>query len=165
MKIQTVSSRWTFLFKLALPLFWLVVMGSISLIVLLSPLETLKEPFSPLTAKLLVVSFFLSILGLLYFLFGKAKWVGMDEQKFYVSNFFMSYKYTYNSIAHFEELNMLLFTAVVVHFHQPTKFGKSVFFVKSYYWKYFLEKHPHILDVISGKNPSMEIGTVTEELN
>jgi hypothetical protein len=45
---------------------------------------------------------------------------------------------------------MLLFTKVTLHFHQPGKFGKSVSFIRSHYWKYFLAKHPEVLDIISG---------------
>ena len=150
MKVQTVSSRWTFLLKLAFPLLWLIVMGGITVLVLISPLDSIKEPFSPMAAKSLVGSFFFLILALFYFLFGSAKWVGMTDTHLYVSNFFKSFKYTYESIASFEETNMLLFTKVTLHFHQPGKFGKSVSFIRSHYWKYFLEKYPQVLEVIKG---------------
>lgn len=120
-------------------------MGGLSVIICLSPLDELREPFDPLTAKGLIVSFFLTVLLIFYWLFMRAKWVGMTTSHLYVSNFLKSYKYTYDSISGFEEVNMLLFTRVVLHFHQPTKFGKSVFFIRSYYWKYFLEKHPEVL--------------------
>ena len=151
MKIQTVSSRWTLLLKLAFPLLWLIIMGSITVLVIISPLENLKEPFSPLAAKSLVASFYFLVLVLLYFLFGNCKWAGMTDTHLYVSNFFKNYKYTYDSIASFEEANMLLFTKVTLHFHQAGKFGKSVSFIRSHYWKYFLEKHPQILEIISNR--------------
>ena len=66
MKIQTVSSRWTFILKLAFPLFWAIFMGGITLITCLSPLSDLKEPFDPITAKGLIVSFYLTVLILFY---------------------------------------------------------------------------------------------------
>jgi len=152
MKIQTVSSRWTFLLKVAFPLLWLIIMGGISALVLISPLESLKEPFSPMAAKSLVLSFYALILVVFYLMFGTCKWVGMTDSHTYVSNFFKNYKYTHDSISSFEEANMLLFTKVTLHFHQSGKFGKSVSFIKSHYWKYFLEKHPNVLEAFTVKS-------------
>jgi hypothetical protein len=156
MKVQTVSSRWTFLLKLALPLLWLIIMGGVTVMVLISPLDGLKEPFSPMAAKSLVASFYLMVLILFFFMFGNCKWVGLTDKHVYVSNFFKSFKYTHESIASFEETNMLLFTKVTLHFHQPGKFGKSVSFIRSHYWKYFLAKYPEVLDTISG-NANMQL--------
>ncbi len=164
MKIQTVSSRWTFLFKMALPLLWLIIMGGLSILIAFSPLDSLKGPVSPMTAKLLVISLFFSILAMLYIFYGRAKWVGMTDSYLYVSNFFKSYKYTYDSVERFEEVYMVFFTKVVIHFHQPTKFGKSIYFVKSLYWKYFLEKHPMVLDAMSGKRTGDEVITESENM-
>jgi hypothetical protein len=161
MKIQTVSSRWTFILKLAFPLFWLIFMGGITLLVCFSPLDNLREPFDPITAKGLVLSFYLTVLLVFYWLFMRAKWVALSETNLYVSNFFRSYKYTYDSLSGFEETNMFIFTRVVLHFHQPTKFGKSIFFVRSYYWKHYLEKHPEVLAQIFAA--SADGGLITEE--
>lgn len=151
MRVQSVSSRWTFLLKLAFPLLWLIIMGGISILILVSPLESIKEPFSPMAAKSLVLSFFLLVLVIFYYLFGSCKWVGMTDTHLYVSNFFRNFKYTHDSIASFEETNMLLFTKVTLHFHQAGQFGKSVSFIRSHYWKYFLEKHPQVLETIKGE--------------
>jgi hypothetical protein len=156
MKVQTVSSRWTFLLKLAFPLLWIIIMGGITLLVIVSPLESLKEPFSPMAAKSLVASFFLLVFAVLYFLFGSCKWVGITDTHLYVSNFFQNFKYTHDSIASIEETNLFLFTKVTLYFHQPGKFGKSVSFIRSHYWKYFLAKHPEVLDIISG-NTNLQI--------
>jgi hypothetical protein len=147
-KIQPVSSRWTFFLKLAFPLLWIIIMGGVTVLMLISPLENIKEPFSPSTAKAMMIGFYLTVIGLLYLLFMRTHWVGLDTKNIYVSNFFKSYKYTYNSIAKFEEKNMLLYTIVVIHFHQKTKFGKSIYFIRNHYWNYFLEKHPEVIDEI-----------------
>jgi len=160
MKVQTVSSRWTFLLKLAFPLLWLIVMGGISVLVFISPLENLKDPFSPMAAKSLVASFYFLMLALFYFLFGSCKWVGMTDTHLYVSNFFKNFKYTYDSISSFEENNMLLFTKVTLHFHQPGQFGKSVSFIRSHYWKYFLEKHPEVMEAMKEERLEEERGKI-----
>jgi hypothetical protein len=144
MKIQTVSSRWTFLLKLALPLFWLIVMGGICLIINFSPLENIQKPFNPLIAKILFSSFYISVIIFLFIFFGKSKWVGISITHLYVSNFFHSFKYTLESVSKIEEKNFYIFKLIKVEFHQATKFGDSIFFIKSYYWDYFLKKHPEV---------------------
>jgi hypothetical protein len=148
MKIQSVSSRWTFLLKLAFPLLWLIFMGGVSLIIILSPLENIQEPFSPLIAKTIVLSFYFSVLVMLYSLFANSKWVGVSESHIYISNYFKSMKYTFESIEKYEEVNMIIFTKVILHFHQPGVFGQKVYFIKSHYWKYFLKKYPMFPDNI-----------------
>ena len=120
---------------------------------LISPLESIRDPFSPSTAKAMMIGFYLTVIGLSYLLFMRTVWVGLDTKNIYVSNFFKSYKYTYNSVAKFEEKNMLLYTIVVIHFHQKTKFGKSIFFIRNHYWNYFLEKHPEVIDEIVAEIP------------
>ncbi len=147
-KIQRVSSRWTFFLKLAFPLLWIILMGGVTILMLISPLENLEAPFTPSIAKAMTIGFYLTVIGLLYLLFMRTLWVGLDPKHIYISNYFKSYKYTYNSVAKFEEKNMLLYTIVVIHFHQKTKFGKSIFFIRNHYWNYFLEKHPEVIDEI-----------------
>ena len=120
----------------------------------MSNMETVKEPFDPMTAKILVTSFYITTMGLLYLLFMRIKWVGMTTTHLYVSNFFKSYKYTYDSIDKFEETNMLLFTRVILRFHDKTKFGKTIFFIRSHYLKYFLEKHPTVLAELLNTDPT-----------
>jgi hypothetical protein len=151
MKIQTVSSRWTFLFKLALPLFWLIVMGGICMVIIFSPLDGIREPFNPFIAKVLISTFYLSVLLFMYLFFGKSKWVGITTSHLYVSNFFHSYKYTLDSISGIEEKNYFLFKLVKLDFHESTKFGNSVFFIKSHYWDYFLKKQPEVYKLLHNK--------------
>lgn len=143
-KPQVVSTRWTLFLKLILPTLWTCFFGGMALAMLFVELQV-NEPFSPLTARLMMFSFAVSTVGLLYLLFMRVKWVAMDAEHFYISNFFKSYKYTYDSVAAIEETKILWWRRITIHFHQPSAFGKSVFFIASYYWTYFLEKNPAVL--------------------
>jgi len=157
-KIQVVSSRWTFFLKLAFPFLWAIFMGGVTIIILLSTLQQVQKPFDPLTAKLLVGSFYLSTLGIFYLLFLRIKWVGMTPTHLYVSNFFRSYKYTYDSVERFEETNILLYKRITIHFHDKTKFGKTIFFIRSHYFRYFLEKHPAVLATLLAEDNTNNTG-------
>jgi hypothetical protein len=143
--MQVVSSPWTLALKLLLPTFWFCFFGGLSIILLFYPLEELQDPFTPMTARLMTISFVLSTAGIYYLVFFPIKWVGMDTEYIYVSNFMKSYQYTYSSIVRVEESRMLLWNKVTIHFHEPTQFGKTIVFFGSYYWYYFLKKHPEVL--------------------
>lgn len=145
-KMQVVSSQWTLTLKLLLPTFWFCFFGGITLFLFFSSLENIGKPFTPTMTRLIMVSFLLSTAGIYYLVFFRIKWVAMDEERLYISNFRKSYQYTYDSIARVEETKILLWNKVTIHFHEPIQFGgTSIIFFGSYYWYYFLKKHPNVL--------------------
>ncbi len=148
--MQVVSSPWTLTLKLLLPMFWFTFFGGLTIVLLFSDLSTLKEPLTPMMARGIVFSFVVSTAGLYYLLFARIKWVAMDEDYLYVSNFFKSLQYTYDSIAKVEETKVLFWQKVTLHFHASTKFGPSIVFINSYYWYYYLKQHPEILTKLAG---------------
>lgn len=154
--MQVVSSPWTLTLKLLLPMFWFTFFGGLTLVLLFSNLDGLKEPLTPTTARLIMVSFLISTAGLYYLLFSKIKWVAMDEEYLYVSNFAKSLQYTYDSIAKIEETKVFLWQKVTIHFHQPTQFGTTIIFLGSYYWYYFLKQHPDVLKQLAGATIATE---------
>lgn len=154
--MQVVSSPWTLTLKLLLPMFWFTFFGGLTLVLLFSDLGSIKEPLTPTSVRLIMVSFVISTAGLYYLVFSRIKWVAMDEQHLYVSNFFKSFQYTYDSIAKVEETKILLWQKVTLHFHQPTQFGSSIVFFGSYYWYYFLKQHPEILKQLAGATATAE---------
>ncbi|MCH2023352.1 MAG: hypothetical protein MK207_12830 [Saprospiraceae bacterium] len=69
----------------------------------------------------------------------------MDNEYMYISNFFKSYQYTYDSVAKVEERRMLIWNKVTIYFHENGEFGSNIVFFGSYFWHYYLKKHPSIL--------------------
>lgn len=143
--MQVVSSKWTLSLKLLLPTFWFSFFVGSLLMLLFTDLTNIGEPFTPLTARLTMLSFVLSSAGIYYLFFLPIKWVAMDEEFIYVSNFFKSAKYTYDSIDKFEESRFLFWNKVSIQFHNKGIFGQKIIFFRSYYWLYFLKKHPAVL--------------------
>lgn len=148
--MQVVSSPWTLTLKLLLPMCWFTFFGGLTIVLFFSDLEEIRAPLTPMAARLIMASFVVSTAGLYYLLFSKIKWVAMDEQHLYVSNFVKSLQYTYDSIAKVEETKVFLWQKVTLHFHQPTQFGPAIVFISSYYWHYFLKQHPEILKQLAG---------------
>ena len=149
-----VSSPWTLTLKLLLPTFWFSFFGGLTIAMFFKSLDGIGGPFTPNSARLLMVSFlFLSGYGY-YLFFSAIKWVAMDKDRFYVSNFLKSFQYTYDSIAKVEEQKVLFWHVVTVHFHAPGQFGQSIFFIRSYFWHYYLKKHPEVLKQILNKDIS-----------
>ena len=143
--MQVVSSKWTLSLKLLLPTFWFSFFGGSLLILLFTDLSNIGDPFTPFTARLTMLSFVLSSAGIYYLFFLPIKWVAMDEEFIYVSNFFKSAKYTYDSIDRFEESRFLFWNKVSIEFYNKGIFGQKIIFFRSYYWLYFLKKHPAVL--------------------
>lgn len=159
MKPQVVSTRWTLLFKLFLPTFWILFFGGIAVVTLFVDLEV-KEPFTPSSARIMLFTFLFSTIALFYLLFMRIKWIALDETHIYVSNFFKVYRYTYDSISGIESSSVLWWNKVTVHFHNKGYFGASIQFIPSAYWAYFLDKNPHVMEQIAASTAN---ATLQEE--
>lgn len=144
--MQIVSSKWTLSLKLLLPTFWFSFFVGSLMILIFTDLTNIGAPFTPFTARLTMLSFVFSSAASYYLFFLPIKWVAMDEDFIYVSNFFKSAKYTYDSINGFEESKFLLWNKVSIQFHNKGIFGQNIIFFRSYYWLYFLKKHPAVLE-------------------
>lgn len=142
---QVVSSKWTLFLSRFFPLIWTIFMGGLVIFfVFFAEWEGLQEPFTPLLAKVLLLGFYLSSLALFYLLFLRLKFVALDKEYVYVSNFLKTYRYTYDSIERIEESQVLFTKRLHFYFPQKTAFGKQITFIPSRYWSYYLEKHPEV---------------------
>lgn len=160
--MQVVSAKSTLSLKLLLPVFWFCFFGGLTITILFKNLEGIGEPFTPLSARLMMLSFVLSTAGIYYLTFYPIKWVALDLERIYVSNFLKSYQYTYDSIARIEESKFLWWNKVTIHFHQAGQFGTSIVFLSSYYWHYYLRKHPTVLQQLLPENLELKQAAMDE---
>jgi hypothetical protein len=137
MKIVVVSSRATLFLKLILPTLWFSIMGALLFFSLWYGVSG--------SGLMLLILGFLGVVGLWAALFRQLKWIGLNPENLYVSNYFKNFKYTYDSISGIEEQHLGPFRRITLHFHQPGQFGQKVHFLASYNWYYFLQQHPEIL--------------------
>ncbi|MDX1479154.1 MAG: hypothetical protein R3301_15675, partial [Saprospiraceae bacterium] len=73
------------------------------------------------------------------------KRVEMAQDHFFVTNYFKTYRYTYDSLKGINELDLLVAQVVVFRFVQKSAFGNSIYFVsRRKIWKEFVEQHPDL---------------------
>ena len=139
-----VSTNLTLFLRLVFPLVWFVFFGSFALLVLV-----LKQDEAPMFQnpifKFGFLSFFLMGATIIYFTFFKLKRVDMSESSFYVTNYFKTFRYTYDSIASVTEINFIIARVVVLSLKEKGGFGKKIRFVSSRrLWDDFFNSHPHL---------------------
>ena len=142
--MQVVSTRWTLFLKIILPTIWICFFGALSILILFLDIKV-SEPFSQNTAKILIISFTLSSIGMLYLLFMRIKWLSLTKDYFLVSNFFKSYQYSYHSIKAIEEVKILWWKRLTFELKATGTFGTKIVFIAGYQWESYLQKNPEIM--------------------
>lgn len=143
--MQVVSSRWSLSLKLLMPSFWFCFFGGATIALFCMPLDNIQEPFTPMSARLIMLSFVVSSAAVYYMVFFSIKWVALDTEKIYVSNFFKSFQYSYESVKSVEETKFLIWSKVRIKFHESGAFGDNIVFFSSYFWNYYLKKNPVLI--------------------
>ena len=138
------SSNKTIFLKLILPTIWIVFFGCFTVLALVSSPFDSSGAISPVLFKILIVSFYVSSIGILWLLTMRIKRVDADEEYIYVSNYMRVYRYTWESVEKITVGKGLLMTPVVIHFHAKTSFGKAVSFYASPFFYTFMNEHPDI---------------------
>ena len=78
----------------------------------------------------------------------RIKWVALAADGFYVSNFFRTAKYSYDSLKSIEETKILLYKRISFVLRDKGSFGEKIFFIAGYQWEYYLQKNPEIMQAI-----------------
>lgn len=141
--MQRVSSNLTLFFKIFIPVLWTVFFGA-----MLIAIFVLKEELfegNTLSFRIGAVVFYLSGLIMYYFLLFNLKRVEFSEEHAYVTNYFKTYRYPWDSIIKFEEISFLIFTITTIVLKEPGLFGKKMTFLASRKaYNKFMEEHPEV---------------------
>lgn len=140
--MQRISSNFTIIYKIFLPTLWISFFGLFSIALFFRSSEEL-DILSTIEFKIIFAICFLVFLILLYFTVINLKRVELDEEYFYVSNYFKTYRYRYEDIEKIVESDFLLFHMLKIHLRKKGKLGKKlpVLLAKKLYQN-FIEKHP-----------------------
>ena len=139
-----VSSSWTLFYKVFLPTVWIAFFGALTLLVVV--MNDLGSLSAHLGIKLGVFAFFLSGLLLLWFTLMDLKRVELAEDAFYVTNFFKTFKYSYESLKEVREFDLIFLHITLFKFVAKTAFGKRIFFIqRRKVWTAFLQANPELL--------------------
>ncbi|MEZ4983528.1 MAG: hypothetical protein R2795_00575 [Saprospiraceae bacterium] len=128
--MQRLSTNATLFFKLFVPVFWMSFFGALTLAILIKG-GALAPVFADPLFRVGAVVFYLSGLVVFYFLLFPLKRVECDADFLYVTNYFKTFRYPWDSIAHFSESTFLFFTIVTIHLPQAGHFGANMRFIAS----------------------------------
>lgn len=140
-KLQKVSSSATLFLKLIVPIGALSGFSGFSFAYMSSTEEISVSP----TSFFLLAGLVLALLCFWYLFWRPIKWVALSEDHVYVSNYFKSFRYSFESIAELKEEHIGPFRRIRLRLHQPGQFGEEVSFFASYYWYAYLQSKPQSL--------------------
>jgi len=139
-----VSSSWTLFYKVFLPTVWIAFFGALTLIVVfMNGMGTLS---AHIWIKLGLLLFFLTGLAVLWYTIMDLKRVEVAEDAFYVTNYFKTYKYSYNSLKSVKEIDLFVMHITIFRFIEKTAFGRKIFFIQRHkIWTAFLAANPDLI--------------------
>ena len=128
--MRRLSSNLSILFRLFLPLIYMVFFGCM---IIGSFLVSVND--APLVSNSIfrygLLGTYIVFVLLFRFTIMRLKRVDADNEAIFVSNYFKTYRYTWPSIKKLTTVNLLLFDIIYIHFNEKSKFGKKVFFLAS----------------------------------
>jgi hypothetical protein len=129
-RLTILSSNKTLVWRVFVPVFGTVFLTVLSLAYILTTDDDSYTPFVPAPwAKVLVA---LLWLGWLYFVY-RALWrlhrVDADDTHFYVTNYWTTARYSWDSVASLEEKRRLGRRVVNIHLRAAGRFGKKISFL------------------------------------
>ena len=140
--MQRISSNLTLFFKLFVPTFWTVFYGLFTFVLLFVDDSTM-ELFQSDILRYSNLVFYLSTLLIMYLTIFKLHRVELSPEGVFVTNYFKTAKYTYDSIDAIGYKNYQFFKTGFIRLKQKGIFGKTILFLmKRKYLEDFMEEHP-----------------------
>jgi hypothetical protein len=146
--MQRISSNATLFFKFVVPVFWLVFFGAFLLAIFLQG-AIVASLFANTGFRIGAVLFYLSGIVLFYFTLFPLKRVEADIEWLYVTNYFKTYRYSWDSIESVTDSNFLLFTAASITLKAKGEFGQKLpFLASNKLYQQFWEEHPDLQEMV-----------------
>lgn len=143
--MERVSSQLTIFLRIALPTIWMTTM--LSLIVLLTVAVSGKAQIFSNPIVLGSLTFILVTgIAFIYFFLWRFYRVDMDDKFVYVSDYFKTYKYSYNDIESIRGISWAPTRVFIIQLKSKGSFGKEIQFLASQkLWNDFVSEHPDVL--------------------
>lgn len=137
-----ISSSLTLFFKVFIPTVWAVFFGSFMILIFIMGSD-LSPVFAGFISKMIYVILFVAFFLLLRVTIIKLKRIELTDEAFYVTNYFKTFRYTYDSLEKVSEMDFILLKILVFRFKTTASFGKKVFCIKrSSVWNEFNTRFP-----------------------
>jgi hypothetical protein len=140
---RTLSSAQTFLMKFVLPTVWLGGFGAATVLLFTTGSVTDLDGF-PLSSEVRWLFLGVAVLGglSLYWWCMRLKWVAVDEQWLYVSNYVREIRVPLRDIEDVSENRWVNIRPVTVWLRRETEFGTQIIFMPKTRWWGFWRAHP-----------------------
>lgn len=127
--MNRLSSSVTLILKLFFPVFWVIFFGSFTVAFVFY--DGYNMVFSNPAFKAGAVLFFLAGVMLLYLSLWQLRRVEVDEEYFYVTDYFKTVRIPFPLVEKITESNWLIFTTLTIRLKNKGYFGKKIHFIQS----------------------------------
>ena len=146
MELHRVSTNLTLFLRIAFPVIWISFFGAFTFLALVMRIDEVPMMQS-LYFKTGLLVFFLIGLLFLRFTVMRLKRVDMATDYFLVTNYFKTYRYTFDSLQDIDELDFLFFKVVKLTLREKGAFGKHLYFLPSKrLWNDFIKANPYLFE-------------------
>jgi len=140
--MNRVSSNLTLLLKLFIPTFWTTFYGLFTFVLLFADTSTMQL-FQSEWLKYSNLLFYIATLLIIYITIFQLHRVEMSENGIFVTNYFKTAKYSYDSVNALGYRDYYLFKVGFIKLKEKGIFGSTILFLlKKKYLEDFMEKHP-----------------------
>ena len=142
--MQRISSNLTLFFRIFVPTFWTVFYGLFTFVMLFSQDSTLNV-FQSDWLKYSNLLFYLSTLLIMYLTIFRLKRVEMSRDGVFVTNYFKTVKYTYDSIDSLGYKDYCFFKVGFIRLKDKGIFGSTILFLlKKKYLEDYIQANPDL---------------------
>lgn len=144
-----ISSNLTLFYKFFIPIFWIVLFGAITASIW--SLHVRMQGMSAMNVRLLVTTFYIGGIGILYWLVLRLKRVEIDDDYIYISNYFKNYRYPHRDVERIVRKKRPIFSTAKVYLKGKGTLGNSIPFVPaSSLYDDFFRGHPNLEFPVEG---------------
>ncbi|MEM9991728.1 MAG: hypothetical protein AAF738_08190, partial [Bacteroidota bacterium] len=125
--IMRISSNLTLFYKFFIPIFWIVLIGAITISVWVLPFR--MQGVGTLSVRLAVTGIYLAGIAFLYWAVLRLNRVEVDASYIYVSNYFKTYRYPHRDILRVARKKRPLFPIAKIYLKGKGSLGSRILFV------------------------------------
>ena len=128
--MERISSNLTLVYKIVLPVFWLVLVGGTTVAILLANIAGVGNT-SALTVKGVMLFIFASGTLFLALTLMRLKRVEVGPEGVYVTNYFKNVRYPFSEVESITATSLLIFSVATLHLKGKGSFGQHLPFIPS----------------------------------
>lgn len=128
--MERLSSNLTLFFKFFVPIFWIVFFGAFTIAVF-AYRDEFYGAVPGQSLQIGTVIFFVSGLFMFYFTLMQLKRVEGNAESFVVTDYFKTFRYTYDSVEKITESRFTFLKLATIHLKEKGSFGKRISFITS----------------------------------